>query len=145
MTIIDKIKASVEAIDLPFNYASAEGLNIMLDNADFPCALMMLIETGAIEDENGRYHERITFVLSFAELTEFDFDSLENEVIIDRCKQRAFEWLTSLRRNDDFINVVVNSTTRDYLDYDAIITGYGVNITLTEAVGYGVCDFTERK
>lgn len=144
MTIIDKIKASVEAVELPFEYASAEGLNIALDNAEFPCALMLLLQSGAVADENGRYHERITFVISFSELTDFDADSLENEVIIDRCKQRAFEWLTLLRSNTDFKDLTINSTARDYLEYDVIITGYSLNISITEAVGFGVCDFQER-
>lgn len=144
MNIIQKIKKSIEeSTNVPFYYASAETLNIVLDSADYPCALAVLAEQGTITDVNGLYHERLTLVVSFADKTDFDFDSIENEDIIDRCKKRAFTWLHSLLRSDTLKNVSVNSTTRDYLLYDVILTGYGVNITLEEIEGFGACDIKQ--
>lgn len=144
MNFIEKIKASVEAHDVPFYYGSPEDINVVLDSAEFPCAICLLLQQGSVTDINGQYHERATFLVSFADLTQHDFNSLENEDIIDDCKKRAFEWLTGLRTNDNINLISVNNTTRDYLAYDAIITGFGVNVTIEETRGYGVCDFAQR-
>lgn len=141
MNIISKIKKSIEdGAGVPFYYASAENLNVILDNAEYPCALAVLANQGTIADTNGQFHERLTLVVSFADKTEFDFDALENEDIIDECKKRAFRWLYSLRLSSDLKQVSLNSTTRDYLYDDVILTGFGVNITLEEVAGFGACD-----
>lgn len=142
--IIRCLKDSVEAIGIPFYYGMAEELNKLLDNADYPCALAVAVNQGNVVQENGQFKECITFVLSFADLTEFDFDSLENEDIITECKERAFKWLSSMQSNGDIRVASINGTTRDYIAYDAIITGYGLNVTLDEVRGVGRCDFSRR-
>lgn len=144
MNIIRELKESIEkAVNIPFVYGSAEDINRALDNAVFPCAIAVLIQQGAVTDENGILRERLTFVVSFAELTQFDFEAMENEDIIERCKFRAFAWLQALRSNDKINLISVNNSTRDYIEYDAIITGYGVNITIEEAQGIGACDVVD--
>lgn len=141
MNIIRELKESIErACNVPFFYGSAEDVNRALDNADFPCALAFLIQQGAVTDVNGVLRERLTFAISFAELTQFDFEAMENEDIIERCKERAFVWLQAMRTNDKLNLISINSTTRDYIEFDAIVTGYGVNVTIEEAQGFGACD-----
>lgn len=141
MNVIRKIKESVEnAVNIPFYYATAEGLNIELDDADYPCAFAAVAEQGTTTDTNGIIHEQLTLVVTFADLSEFDFDALENEDIIDQCKKRAFAWLTKLKQSDTLQLDSVNNTTRDYLREDVCLNGYSLNITLTEMAGIGACD-----
>ena len=83
----------------------------------------------------------MTFAVVFADKTQFDFNALENEEIIDRMKEKAFRWLHTLRTSDDLRLIAINSTQRLYDTTTDILTGYAVNITLEEVKGYGVCNF----
>ena len=145
MTIIEKIKQSVEgATGMPFLYHAAGELNELLARCDeLPVAYSFLIDSGTIDDVNGRYHERVTLAVMFCDKTEFDFNALENEQIIDRMKVKAYRWLTALRTSDDLKIVSINNTQRLYDNTTEILTGYAVNITLEDVRGYGLCDFDD--
>lgn len=145
MSIIDKIKESVESIigDGRFYYNDGNGLNIALDNADYPCAFAQLVETGSVVDTFGQYHERISIGVFFANVADIEMEPLPNERILTPLKKTAFMWLASLRNNPDFTDVVVGGTDRVYIKadrYDVRLTAFVVNVTLEEAVGYGQCD-----
>ena len=143
MTLINKIKKSVEgATGFPFLYHAAGEINELIARAaELPCAFAFLIDSGTVEDTNGMFHERVTFAVIFSDKTQFDFNALENEEIIDRMKVRAFRWLQSLRLSDDLQLVSINNTQRLYDTTTDILTGYAVNVTLEEVEGYGVCNF----
>lgn len=144
MTLIDKIKKSIEAVGVPFVYHNGGEIDEMLMRQEaFPVAFCYLINQGTIEDVNGIFHERLTFAVFFADLTKFDFDSLENEQIIDRCKRRAFQWLSSLRLSEDLDLTNVNGTQRVYDVTASVLTGFAVNVTIEEVAGYGSCQVEE--
>lgn len=145
MTIIEKIKQSVEtATGMPFLYHAAGEINELIARAGaLPVAFAFLLDSGTIEDVNGRFHERVTFAVVFADKTQFDFNALENERIIDRMKIKAMRWLSSLRLSSDLNLVQVNSTQRVYDNTTDILTGYAVNVTIEELAGTGPCDFLE--
>lgn len=145
MTIIDKIKTSVEgATGLPFLYHAAGEINELVARANsLPISFAFLLDSGTIEDVNGRYHERITLAVMFTDKTEFDFNALENEEIIDRMKVKAYKWLDSLRNSNDLQIVSVNSTQRLYDTTTDILTGYAVNITLQDMQGVGECELPD--
>lgn len=145
MTIIEKIKRSVEAATgLPFLYHAAGEINELIARAgELPVAFAFLLDNGTIEDVNGMYHERVTFAVMFADKTEFDFNALENEQIIDQMKIKAYRWLQSLRTSNDLNVIAINSTQRLYDTTTDILTGYAVNITIEEMSGVGACDFLE--
>lgn len=132
--VIDSIKDAFEK-KLAVYYHNEKTLNLVLDNADFPCAIVYLIERGDVVEENGVLKEKCTFAVHFIEPSEFDFNSIENEEIISRCKERCFEWIYSLNRNADIeIENVINSQ-RSYEAFDAILTGFGVLIEIKELTG----------
>ena len=145
MTIIEKIKMSVEAATgLPFLYHAAGEINELIARAgELPVAFAFLLENGTIEDVNGMYHERVTFAVMFADKTQFDFNAIENEQIIDRMKIKAYKWLQSLRLSNDLNIVSINKTQRLYDSTTDILTGYAVDITIEEMSGVGACDFLE--
>jgi hypothetical protein len=62
---------------------------------------------------------------------------VDNEVIIDRCKGRAFAWLGSLNADEWLTLSSLNRTSRVYDDTDDILTGFGVFADLEEL--NGVC------
>ncbi len=141
MTFIEKLRNSIEtATGLPFLYHAAGDLEVLLSQQPtLPVVYAFLIESGAVADVNGLFHERATLAVMFANTTEFDFNSAENEAIIDGMKRQAFGWLSHLRRYDygtlDLVGV--NSTQRLYDTTAAILTGFAVNVTLQEVEAHG--------
>lgn len=145
MTIIEKIKQSVEgATGMPFLYHAAGELNELIARCgELPVAYSFLIDSGTIDDVNGRYHERVTIAVMFCDKTEFDFNALENEQIIDRMKVKAYKWMQSLRMSNALRVVSVNNTQRLYDNTTDILTGFAVNITLEDITGVGECELPD--
>lgn len=145
MTIIDKLKNSIErATGMPFLYHAAGELNELIARASsMPVAFAFLVDSGTIQDTNGIFHERITLAVMFTDKTQFDFNALENEEIIDKMKIKAFRWLYALRTDSDLQVVSINNTQRLYDTTTDILTGYAVNVTIEEVTGYGACEFLE--
>lgn len=144
-SIIDKIKASIEAVigDGRFYYNDGNGLNIELDNANFPCAFAQLIEAGTVDDTLGNYHERIAIGLFFADVADPEMEPIPNERILTALKKSAFAWLASLRNSDELTLVEVRNTDRVYIKsdrFDVRLTAFVVNVTIEENEGIGVCN-----
>ena len=144
-SIIDKIKESIEAVigEGRFYYNDGNGLNIELDNANYPCAFAQLIETGTLSDELGNYHERIAVGVFFADVADQDLEPIPNERILTELKKNGFAWLASLRNNDEIQLVEVRNTDRVYIKsdrYDVRLTAFVLNVTIEETIGFGVCN-----
>lgn len=142
MSIIDKIKKSIEeATGLPFYYDTPQTLNVRLDRATYPCAMLHILQSGAVTDANGVLRERLTIEVLFATTSHLDFDGVDVEANeIDGLKKQAFKWLIKLLRSHDLRLVSINGTNRYYATEDAIYSAFGVNVTLDEAQGFSKCD-----
>jgi hypothetical protein len=68
----------------------------MTSGMEFPFALFQLLTNGQPVEEAGQVKERVSVAMFFVEKSDFDFDAIENETIIHRCKERAFAWISSL-------------------------------------------------
>ena len=151
-TIIDKLKASVQALEiekgsgtyLPFYYDDAEMQNIRFDFVAAPLVACVPIESGMVQDAGQMFHERLTLAIWFADAmaqaTAGDYDALKNEQVIDACKKRAFRWAASLAPANELRLVSVNGSMRAYLERDAYLTGYMLNVTIEEVSGIRRCD-----
>lgn len=151
-TIIDKLKTSVEALEidkgcgkyLPFYYDDEEIQNIRFDNTATPLAACVPIESAMVQDAGQMFHERLTLAIWFADKMMYnsagDYDALLNERIIDKCKRRAFRWAASLSPTKEIRLVSVNGSMRAYLERDAYLTGYMINVTIEEVSGIRMCD-----
>lgn len=145
MSVIDKIKNSItEATGMPFYYDTPQTLNVRLDRAQYPCAMLHILQSGAVTDTNGILRERLTIEMLFATTSDLDFDGTDVEANeIDGLKKHAFRWLMKLLRNRDLRLISINGTNRYYATDDAIYSAYGVNVTLEEAQGWSKCDEDE--
>lgn len=143
MSIIEKIKNSVEsATGLVFYYDTPQTLNVRLDRATYPCAMLHIVTSGALADDNGIMRERLNVEVLFTTTSHLDFDGVEVERLeLDKMKERAFSWLLSLFRSHELRLVSLNSTNRYYATDDVIYSAYGVNVTLEELQGVSRCDF----
>lgn len=142
MTIIDKIKNSITAATgLPFYYDTPQTLNVRLDRATFPCAMLHILQTGTAFDTNGIIRERITIEMLFTTVSNLDFDGTDVEANeLDALKRKAFAWLVALHRSHDLRVVSINGTSRYYATDDVIYSAFGVNVTLDELQGVSSCD-----
>ena len=82
----------------------------------------------------------VSAAVFFVEPSQFDFDAEENETIIDRCKKKAFAWISYLPYSLDVELVDVTRTSRVYDRYDDILTGFGILAEIKEAVGWSQCE-----
>lgn len=144
MNIIEKIKASVTALQLPFIYGDEGHLNMLVANTTLPCVYCLLLESSLVEDASGVIRERIEIGMFFIDKTQFDCDSIENEDIIDGCKQSAFKWLLGVRQGTEFVVNSVTGATRVYDKFDDIVTGYCLRVSLTELEGVSTCDLQTK-
>lgn len=143
-SIIQKISDSVTvATGLPFHYDTPQTLNITLDRAKFPCAMLHIVSSGTLADTNGILHERLTVEVLFATRSNADFDGLtvENDEL-QAMKEHAFAWLASLFRSHDLRLVSMNGTSRYYATDDVVFSAYGVNVTIEELQGYSKCNLS---
>lgn len=144
MSIIDKLKKDIESVTgLPFIYGAQGDVNRALDKAPLPCVFAYLIRSGQVVSDHGTIFERLSIALFFVNKTEMDFESLENERIIDKMKRYAFLWRASHYRETDcgFEIDAVDSSSRVYDEIaDAIVTGYGISVTIRDTDGVGLCD-----
>lgn len=143
MTIIDKLKKTIEACKVPFLYHAVGDMNTMLDDVDIHEKIVSIsfpLSTSTPTDEMGVVRERANFAVSFVTEGTADANSLKNEERIDRCKQKAFEWLTRLKRDSDLILVSANRAERIYDRFDCEVTGYMVEVTIEEMDGIAACD-----
>lgn len=143
-SIIQKISDSVTAATgLPFHYDTPQTLNITLDRATFPCAMLHIVNSGTVADTNGILRELLTVEILFATRSSLDFDGLtvENDEL-QAMKERAFTWLASLFRSSDLLLVSMNGTSRYYATDDVLFSAYGVNVTIEELHGYSKCNLS---
>lgn len=136
MSLINKIKGSIEDTGLTCLYDSAGDINRLLDYQNYPLAFFTLINRGGLISLNGVYREIANVVVFFVNTSTFDFDSLENEEIIKTCKTLALKWLDTLPRNG-VLKATVLDTNRVYNYADSILTGYCLNLRIEELEGEG--------
>ena len=140
MTIIDKIKNSVESVTgMQFVYESPQTINTRLDNMPMPCAFMNIIDQGVAIDDNGIIREQMTIQIMFCDLCELDFDGIDAEKILDRLKKTAFFWLAKSMSSTEFKIKAILGTNRYYADNDAIVCAFSVSLQIEEIDGVSKC------
>lgn len=146
MTIVDYIRASVEAVGCTFIYdARGTANDIVARTAEFaeeaPVVLCYLISSGTAEQVGGSWRERVQVGLFFSKVAEIDFEGQENEQTLDLCKRYAQRWLQSLCGGGvpKLRLVAVNSTQRVYNTQADVLTAYAVNVTIEEVDGVSAC------
>ena len=134
MSLISKLKSEIESFGLAFYYDSKGGLDQLLSYADYSgdkcVAYAFLLSNTTFTDGK----ESATIGVFFSKITEFDFETIENDLIQQSCKEIAFNFLQRLQSGNIF--TVGNVTLNYFFDEFSInITGVGISTTFTESVG----------
>ena len=149
MTFIDKLRITIErATACRFYYHAAGELNEILAGVQIgtePIAFAYLLKGGEVDVQRNQLREGVNLAVFFCKKTEFDFNSDENERLIDDCKRLAFGWI-SLMRKSGYLEAIGSITTERVYDTTTdILTGIAVNVTLRELQGYSECDLPYRE
>lgn len=138
MSLISKISTILAGKGIEFLYDSGTGINQMIDNSDFSdskCVVYsFLLSTSTFEDGK----ESANIGLFFSKLTEFDFNSIENDTIQDECKQVAFDFLEAIN-NGNMLTYSDVTLTRFYDEFSVNVTGVAINATFSEVSGLNSC------
>ena len=149
MTFIDKLRITIErATACRFYYHAAGELNEVLAGVRVGCepiSFAYLLKGGEVDVQRNMLREGVNLAVFFCKKTEFDFNSEENERLIDDCKRLAFGWLSLLRKSGYLETVGSITTERVYDTTTDILTGIAVNVTLRELQGYSECDLPYRE
>ena len=149
MTFIDKLRITIErATACRFYYHAAGELNEVLAGIEIgtePIAFAYLLKGGEVDVQRNQLREGVNLAVFFCKKTEFDFNSEENERLIDDCKRLAFGWLSLMRKSGYLETVGSITTERVYDTTTDILTGIAVNVTLRELQGYSECDLPYRE
>lgn len=139
MGLLQKLKNIIEGAGYQFLYDSNNGLNELFDNVEFPekksvIYVNLLGGTKLVEGiESGN------IALFFCRKTEFDFDTLENEKIIQSCLYDARTIEIAIKRGNILTIDGEMLIERFYDTFSVNITGVAVNVNLSENVGLGEC------
>lgn len=149
MTFIDKLRITIErATACRFYYHAAGELNEVFAGVQIgsePISFAYLLKGGEVDVQRNMLREGVNLAVFFCKKTEFDFNSEENERLIDDCKRLAFGWLSLMRKSGYFETVGSITTERVYDTTTDILTGIAVNVTLRELQGYSECDLPYRE
>lgn len=146
MSIVLKIKEKFEQITgISLIYQSEEMVNFLVGEKPVPVGIWYLLQDGQIvsDSASGTIRERIQARIYVGDLTELDFDAIENEKIIDRCKKILFNFIAQLKSDTELEVESINLSRRFYLHTDEMLTGYMVDVTISELSGYNKCNYVK--
>lgn len=146
MSIVLKIKEKFEQITgIPLIYQSEEMVNFLVGEKPVPVSIWYLLQDGQIvsDSASGTIRERIQARIYVGNLTELDFDAIENEKIIDKCKKILFNFIAQLKSDNELEVESINLSRRFYLHTDEILTGYMVDVTISELSGFNKCNYVK--
>ena len=138
MGLIQKIKREVENAGFAFYYDSGNGLNQLLDGADFSDdkTVVFAFQLSTTNFVDGK--ESGSVGLFFARQTNFDFDALENEAIQEATKADAWKFLKQTDHGN-IISVGDVTLRRFYDEFSVNVTGVAVNAVISEMSGLKDC------
>lgn len=139
MSLIKKIKSAVEAMGLEFCYDNGGGLDILIDNSDLSdgkcVAYAFLMSNSTMKDGK----ESANFSVFFAKLTEFDFDSIENDTLQDECKVIAAEFIDNVISGNTLTISGDVGLQYFYDEFAVNVTGVAINATFEETTWINIC------
>ena len=150
MTIIEAIKSSVEGVGCTFLYHAHGELNNLIASepafaGDAPVVLCYLLDSGTVEQAGGVWRERVNVGLFFSKVSQIDFDAMQNEQLLDKCKRYAMRWLAHVTADNAYLRLVnVNSSNRAYDTQADLLTAYAINVTIEALQGVTMCDIDAK-
>lgn len=142
--IRNQIQSITQTLRTPvtFVYGTANELNLLADDASFPCIFMYPLQPVDLSPQvNGSVDNTFSVYLEFLYKTEFDQYTAENETYVNQALQMANEFIikaaTYREGEGRYFKIKAGDKARClpvYNKFDVNITG--VNLTITLATMY---------
>lgn len=140
-TVESKIKRIVEKMEgLTYIYENWATANIELDDLPLPVVINVLPVSGVINVSPTQIKDYPNCMIAFADLCPADASREENNTVVDKCKQRAIEFI--LRVNESGFFEPIDNDIRYSSFYDKLdvgVTGVVLELTLKEVIGVPLC------
>lgn len=114
--------------------------NVRLDKMPLPAIINLLPASGKFVISRTQLRDCPNCMIAFVDKTAFDFDGVENDEVIERCKGYAVQFIRELNRSGLFEWVsdeVPYSVFYDKLDVN--VTGIVIELKLKEVQGVPMC------
>ena len=141
MTVQVKIKSIASRIEgtayLFMNWAQT---NVALDTIDKPTIVYVLPPSGTLNVKYASVTDSPLTQIAFLDKTDFDFDSTENDEVIERMKGLFYTFLREYNKGEYFEPIegdIPYQVVYDKLDVN--VTGIVVTLTLVELEGSEIC------
>jgi len=137
MNVEEKVKSIVEKISgLNYNFNDWTRANVELDYERLPICLYILPPSGTLLFKNGNIRDYPSTIIAFLDKADFDFDSTENEVTVERMKFFAKQFVVGLNSSGLFQPLPENITYQAIYDkLDVNLTGVAISVELKEING----------
>ena len=135
---IASVAAKLEGVTYLYdNWATA---NVRLDRLEFPAIINLLPVSGQFDISRTTLRDCPECMIAFADKTRFDFDGVENDEVIERCKALAVRFILELNKSGLFEWTSTDISYSVFYDkLDVNITGIVVELRLKEVQGVPMC------
>lgn len=138
MTVQQMTKSVVQSIGLNYIFSGWNGANVRLDKESFPIVIDILPVSGEMSMRAGQHKDAPNCLLFFCDKTELDFDAEVNQMIIERMKVKAMQFIDACNDSGLFYPINENVPYQVLYDkFDVNVTGISISLTLKQA--NGVC------
>lgn len=135
---IASVAAKLEGVTYLYdNWATA---NVRLDRLEFPAIINLLPVSGRFDISRTQLRDCPECMIAFADKTRFDFDGVENDEVIERCKALAVRFIRELNKSGLFEWTSTDIRYSVFYDkLDVNVTGIVVELNLKEVKGVPMC------
>ena len=135
---IASVAAKLEGVTYLYdNWATA---NVRLDRLEFPAIINLLPVSGRFDISRTQLRDCPECMIAFADKTRFDFDGVETDEVIERCKALAVRFILELNKSGLFEWTSTDIRYSVFYDkLDVNITGIVVELNLKEVKGVPMC------
>lgn len=134
------IKEIIEKCGVSYFFGSQSMFNVKADDVAFPAGVYFAQQSGALNVSHGLIQESANCQIGFFDLTEFDFDSKENDEIVEQCKHHLKTFVAKINEEPRLNGIEGNLPyVVIYSQYDTILTGVIADITISISAGIPEC------
>lgn len=140
MTVEEKVRKIVEQMGVTYLFENWQAANVRLDKMQLPAVMYVLPASGNLNVGLMQMKDYPNCMIAFMDKTKHDFSGEENDVVIERCKSLAREFILNVNRSGMFEPVqgdIQYSVFYDKLDVN--VTGIVIQIPLKEIRGIVIC------
>ena len=142
--IRNQIQSITQTLTTPvtFIYGTVNELNLLADDASFPCIFMYPLQPVDISPQiNGSVDNNFSIYLEFLFKTEYDQYSADNEIYVNQALQMANEFIVKASKYREgegrYFRIKAGDKARSLPVYNKFdVNTTGVNLTITLATMY---------